>query len=140
MKISENITLDDSEIDIRAVRSQGSGGQHVNKVATAIHLRFDIHASSLPDHCKTRLLELQDRRLTGEGIIVIKADSYRAQWQNRREAYNRLKTLVQEALVVRKARKPTRPTARSKEKRLEDKAHRSMVKRMRKNGPCNYPP
>ncbi len=132
MKISETLSIDDSEIDIRAVRSHGSGGQHVNKVATAIHLRFDIHASSLPDGCKIRLLSLQDRRITGEGVIVIKADRYRTQWQNRREACNRLKTLVQEALAVQKARKATRPTSRSKEKRLDDKAHRSAVKRMRK--------
>lgn len=132
MRISDTITIEDSEIDIHAVRSQGAGGQNVNKVATAIHLRFDIHASSLPDVCKQRLCALHDKRITKDGVIIIKAQEHRSQEKNRQEALDRLKAIVQGAVIGRKARKATRPTAVSKEKRLEQKARRSRIKSLRK--------
>lgn len=132
MRISDTITVDDAEIEVQAVRSQGAGGQNVNKVATAIHLRFDIQASSLPEFCKQRLLEQHDKRITKDGIIIIKAQEHRSQEKNRQEALNRLKVMIQEAVIVRKARKATRPTAISKEKRLEQKARRSQVKNLRR--------
>ena len=133
MRITSAITIKDSEIDLQAVRSQGAGGQNVNKVSTAIHLRFDIHASSLPDFCKARLLALHDRRITKEGVIIIKAQEYRSQEKNRQEALDRLKAIVQESIVVRKTRKATRPTGISREKRLENKARRSRIKSLRRN-------
>ncbi|MCG8341967.1 MAG: aminoacyl-tRNA hydrolase [Chlorobiales bacterium] len=132
MRVSDTITIQDAEIDIQAVRSQGAGGQNVNKVATAVHLRFDIRASSLPDFCKTRLLKLHDRRITKDGVIVIKAQQHRSQEKNRQEALNRLQAIVQDAVRVRKARRATRPTAVSRQKRLEDKARRSRIKSLRR--------
>ncbi len=132
MRVSDAITIEDSEIDIQAVRSQGAGGQNVNKVATAIHLRFDIHASSLPDVCKKRLFALHDKRITKDGVIIIKAQEHRSQEKNRQEAFDRLKAIVQEAATVKKARKATRPTGMSREKRLESKARRSRIKRLRR--------
>ena len=133
MRVTDTIAIEDSEIEIQAVRSQGAGGQNVNKVATAVHLRFDIRASSLPDFCKTRLLALHDRRITKNGVIIIKAQEHRSQEKNRQEALDRLRAIVQQAIIVRKARKATRPTAISKEKRLEDKARRARIKSLRRN-------
>ena len=133
MRVTDTITIEDSEIDIQAVRSQGPGGQNVNKVSTAIHLRFDIHASSLPDVCKARLLALRDRRITKDGVIIIKARQHRSREKNRQEALDRLEAIVLGAMMVRKTRKATRPTGISREVRLENKARRSRLKSLRRN-------
>ncbi len=131
MQITRNIAIDAAEITIQAVRSGGSGGQHVNKVSTAVHLRFDIRASSLPDYCKSRLLALYDRRMTKDGVIVIKAQQHRSQEQNRQDALRRLRMILRESAAVRKTRKPTSPSRASREKRLESKARKSRIKAMR---------
>lgn len=119
------------EIEISAVRSQGAGGQNVNKVASAIHLRFDIRASSLPERIKQRLLKRSDQRITSDGVIVIKAQSHRTQERNRQEAIERLQELVDEASKVRRKRVPTKPSKAQKMKRLEAKRRRSDVKKLR---------
>jgi ribosome-associated protein len=122
------ITVDESEVDITAVRAQGAGGQNVNKVSSAIHLRFDVAASSLPDAIKARLLARADRRLSDEGVLVIKAQRHRTQESNRRDALARLNELVARAAEVPTVRKATRPTRASKERRLEGKSVRAQVK------------
>lgn len=131
LQISKTVIIPDRELEISAVRSQGAGGQNVNKVATAIHLRFNIGASSLPAVYKERLLKLNDQRITKEGAIVIKAQEYRSQEQNRESALKRLQDLIKSAVVIPRKRKPTQPSRSSKRKRLDNKNKRGQIKEMR---------
>jgi ribosome-associated protein len=129
--VSNRVEIPDAEIEINAIRSPGPGGQNVNKLATAVHLRFDIRASSLPEFHKQRLLALSDGRITRDGVIVIKASEYRTLEKNREAALARLRELLVRATLVQKARKPTKPTLGSKKKRLEQKTRRGRIKAMR---------
>jgi ribosome-associated protein len=131
LQISNTVFISEREIEISAVRSQGAGGQNVNKVASAIHLRFDIKASSLPDRYKHRLLQLNDQRITQEGVVIIKAQEYRSQEQNRESALKRLQDLIKNAVVIPKKRKPSKPTRSSQTKRLDSKSKRGQIKAMR---------
>ncbi|HET8947975.1 MAG TPA: alternative ribosome rescue aminoacyl-tRNA hydrolase ArfB [Candidatus Polarisedimenticolia bacterium] len=122
----------ESEVEIHAIRAQGKGGQNVNKVSNAVHLRFDIRASSLPEDIKERLLALRDRRISADGVIVIKAQTERSLEQNRAAALDRLRALVAAAFRVPRARRPTRATRGSRQRRVESKKRRSEVKALRR--------
>ena len=132
LRITSSIFIPDHEIDVYAIRSQGAGGQNVNKVSTAIHLRFDIRASSLPQRCKDELLKLLDHRISGDGVITIKAQQFRTQERNRDEALERLCALIQRVTTPRKKRKATAPTRSSQNRRIESKKRQGRLKALRR--------
>jgi len=129
--ISNNVSIADKEIDLSAIRAQGAGGQNVNKVSSAIHLRFDIMASSLPEYYKQRLLCLNDKRITKDGIIVIKAQKYRTQEKNRDDALARLQEIIQSVTRVQRARIATKPSRSAKTRRVDSKTRRGLSKQLR---------
>ena len=131
LQITRNLAIAEEEIEMSAIRAQGAGGQNVNKVASAIHLRFDIRASSLAEKYKTRLLAHADQRISKDGVVIIKAQQFRTQEKNRQAALDRLRELIVSATVVQKARKPTRPTRNSQLRRLDSKTRRGKSKQLR---------
>ncbi|WP_112479918.1 alternative ribosome rescue aminoacyl-tRNA hydrolase ArfB [Vibrio variabilis] len=131
LHISNTVTIADWEIELTAIRSMGAGGQKVNKTSSAIHLRFDIKRSTLPDFYKERLLSLTDSRITKEGVIIIKAQQFRTQEQNREDALERLKQIILSATVVQKARRATKPTRASQKRRVDNKKRKSQTKSLR---------
>ena len=133
LQINSDIVLQDEELEWQAIRAQGAGGQNVNKVSSAFHLRFDIPSSSLPDAVKQRLLETRDQRISNEGILVIKAQRFRTQEKNRADAIERLRELIVDATRVEKKRRPTKPSRSSQRKRMDSKTKRGQTKRLRRS-------